>query len=262
MKKDYLGVAILAAKEAGKIHRKYFNTNFRTRTKTTSFDLLTIADVKAESVVVKAIKKHFPGHNFLCEENKYKKTDSHYTWIIDPLDGTSNFASRLPIFCVSIALAKDKEVVVGVIYDAIHDELFYAQKGKGAFLNKKRIRVTNTRSLKQSLLITGFYYDRGGEMERNLLNIKKFFIARIRGLRRLGAAALDFCYVACGRASGFWEFQLSPWDFAAGVLLVREAGGKVTDQFGGKINIESSYIVASNGKIHNKMLKILQSRTV
>lgn len=256
---NYLDVAILAAREAGRIHLKYFQTDIRIETKSSSFDLLTIADVEAERAILSTIKKHYPGHNFLAEENKYPKTDSEFKWIIDPLDGTNNFASGLPIFCTSIALAKKDELILGVIYDATRDELFLAEKDKGAFLNGKPIRVTSQESLQNSILITGFYYDRGKHMERTLDNIRKFFIKRIRGLRRLGAAALDLCYIASGRASGFWEFTLSPWDFAAGKLLVEEAGGKVTNKKGEEVNPNNpSYIVASNAKIHEVMLSVLR----
>lgn len=254
----YLDVAILAAKEAGKVHKKYFKKDFEIKTKTASFDLVTIADIEAEKVVVALIKEHFPGHNFLAEENKYAHTGSEYTWIIDPLDGTSNFAYGLPIFCVSIAIAKKDEVIAGAVYDPTRDELFYAQKTGGAFLNGKKISVSTVDKLTESLLITGFYYDRGKEMLENLDKIKQFLLYPIVGLRRLGAAALDLSYIACGRASGYWEYKLSPWDFAAGKLIVQEAGGKVSGRHGEIIPLEKHFIAASNGKIHNAMLKILK----
>ena len=215
---NYLDIAIFAAKEAGKIHRKYFQTDIQIETKSSSFDLLTIADIESEKVIISAIKNHFPEHNFLAEENKYEKTNSEFTWVIDPLDGTNNFVSRMPIFCSSIALACNNKIILGVVYDVMRDELFTAEKSKGAFLNGKPIRVSSMENLEKSLLITGFYYDRGDEMLKTLDNIRKFFLKPIMGFRRLGAAALDLCYIACGRASGFWEFELSPWDFAAGKL--------------------------------------------
>lgn len=259
-KKTYLDVAILAAKKAGTIHKKYFNTKIKVKTKTTSFDLLTIVDIEAEKAIVATIKKFFPDHNFLAEENKYKKTHSAYTWVIDPLDGTNNFVCGMPIFCVSIALAKNDTVLVGVIYDVIGDELFVAQKNKGAYLNGKKITVSNASTLKKSLLITGFYYDRGAKMRKNLNSIRLFFERKILGLRRFGAAALDLCHIACGRASGFWEFELNPWDFAAGILLVKEAGGRITDNKGAKLYLNASFVVASNGKIHNQILAVLRKR--
>ncbi|MEK6715782.1 MAG: inositol monophosphatase family protein [Candidatus Omnitrophota bacterium] len=258
-KKNFLDIAILAAKEAGKIHKRYFNTGFKIKTKSTSFDLVTIADIEAEKKIVSLIKKYFPEHNFLAEEQKYEKTTSDYTWVIDPLDGTNNFASGLPIFCASVAIARKDEIIAGAIYDVTRDELFYAQKGCGAYLNGKKIRVSTVSSLKKALFITGFYYDRGKEMDENLKKIRQFLIRRVIGIRRLGSAALDLCYVAAGRASGYWEYTLSPWDFAAGMLIVKEAGGKITDRRGKEISLkQKSFVAASNGKIHNKMLEILK----
>ncbi|MFC1594025.1 inositol monophosphatase family protein [Candidatus Omnitrophota bacterium] len=259
-KPTYKDVAIEAARAAGKIHKKYFHRDIKVKTKGASYDLLTIADTEAEKAVVSVIKKYFPEHNFLGEENRYAKTDSAYTWVIDPLDGTNNFSSGMPIFCVSVALVKNGESIVGVVYDVTRDELFSAVKGHGAYLNGKRMKVSDAKTLKDSLLITGFYYDRGKLMRATLDNIHEFFQKPIRGLRRLGAAALDLCYIASGRAAGFWEFQLSPWDFAAGKLLVEEAGGKVTDDSGKKVSITKSYVVASNGTIHAAMLKVLKRK--
>ncbi|MFH1413407.1 MAG: inositol monophosphatase family protein [Candidatus Omnitrophota bacterium] len=258
LKTDYLDVAIRSVKEAGKIHKKYFQRDLKIRTKSSSFDLLTVADTESEKAIVKVINKYFPCHNILGEEYKYAKTKSDYTWIIDPLDGTNNFVSGLPIFCASVALKHNDQIIVGAIYDETRDELFYAQKNKGAFLNGKRIRVNLARNLKESLLITGFYYSRGWNMLHTLQIIKRFFFSHIRGLRRLGAAALDLCYVACGRVSGFWEFELSPWDYAAGKLLVEEAGGRITDKSGNKLPLtKKTFVVASNSKIHSRMLTII-----
>ena len=255
---NYLDIAIKAAKEAGRIHRKYFRGNFKCATKSSSFDLVTCADIKAEEAVVSLIQKHFPHHNFLAEENKYPATDSEYTWVIDPLDGTNNFACGLPIFCASVALVHNNKVVAGAIYDTMRNELFYAQKGKGAFLNGRRIRVNAADTLKKSLLITGFYYSRGKEVVETLDAVKRFLFKHILGIRRFGSAALDLCFVACGRAGGYWEFELSPWDFAAGKLIVEESGGKVTGRYGEKMPLDRRhFIVASNGKIHKQMLSII-----
>ncbi|MCK5491653.1 MAG: inositol monophosphatase, partial [Candidatus Omnitrophica bacterium] len=240
----YFETAVLAAKEAGKIHKKYFNQKFEINTKGTPFDLVTVADIEAEKKIVEVIRGYFPSHNFLGEENNYDKTDSEYKWIIDPLDGTNNFAHSLPIFCVSIALAKNDELLLGIIYDPLRDELFYAEKNKGAFLNEQKISVSDIDKLAGSLLITGFYYDRGKDMMETLDKIRQFLQLNITGVRRLGSAALDLCYVACGRASGFWEYVLSPWDFSAGKLIVEEAGGNVTGRFGETVFLEKSYIVA------------------
>lgn len=259
---NYLELAKLAALKAGKIHKKYFCHNPSVKTKSSTFDLLTIADTEAEKAVVSLVKKYYPQHNFIAEEFRYRKTDSEYTWIIDPLDGTNNFASRMPIFCSSIALMFRGEIIAGAIYDMTRDELFYAQKYQGAFLNGKRIRVNSAKGLKESLLITGIYYDRGKKMEQALDTIKDFLYQHVLDVRRLGSAALDLCYVACGRAAGFWEFELSPWDFSAGKLIVEEAGGKITGRFGEEVPLTKKYfIVASNARIHRKMLSIISKRS-
>jgi len=193
-----------------------------------------------------------------ADENTYESTGSEYTWAIDPLDGTNNFVSGLPIFCASIALLRKNEVIAAAIYDVTRDELFYAQKNKGAFLNGKRIHVSSVDTFTKALLITGFYYSRGKEVLETLDAIKRFLFKRVIGLRRLGSAALDLCFVASGRATGYWEFELNPWDFAAGKLIVEEAGGKVTDSRGNKVNpCKKSFIVSSNAKIHNQMLSVI-----
>ena len=257
---DFLATAIQAARMVGVVHKKYFQTAMVVEAKTSHFDRVTIADRQAEQTAVDFIKSRYPGHNILAEEGQYPKQISDYTWIIDPLDGTNNFSCGLPIFCVSIALAQREKVICAVIYDALRDELFRAESGQGAFLNDKPIEVSKASLLSESLLITGFYYDRGEEMVKCLEKIKMFFFNNIIGIRRLGAAALDLAYVACGRASGYWEFLLSPWDFAAGKLIVEEAGGRVTNLNSEPVDVyRPSYVVASNGRIHQTMLSILKS---
>ncbi len=259
---DYLTLAVQSAVKAGQIHKKYFGRNCNVRAKGASFDLLTSADTEAEKAVVSLIGKKCPGHNFLAEENRYPQTDSSYTWVIDPLDGTNNFACGIPVFCSSVALIRNNEVIAGAVYDVMRRELFCAAKDQGAFLNGKRIRVNAVRSPNKALLITGFYYSRGKEMEETLETIKRFFLRRVLGIRRFGAAALDLCYVACGRAAGFWEFELSPWDFCAGKLLIEEAGGRVTGYHGEDVMLtRKGSIVASNGRMHRHMLEVInQSR--
>lgn len=258
---DYLEIAIKAARRAGSIHKKYFQSGFSVKTKSSTFDLLTTADTEAEKAAVSLIKRHFPQHNFLAEEFIYERTDSEYAWVIDPLDGTNNFACGLPIFCASVALMHKNRVIAGAVYDVMRNELFYAKKNKGAFLNGKPIKVNSVKSLKQSLLITGFYYSKGKEAIQTLEAIKRFFAEHILGLRRLGAAALDLCYVASGRAAGFWEFELSPWDFAAGKLIIEEAGGKVTGRHGELIRPTGKcFVVASNAKIHKPMLSVINKK--
>jgi myo-inositol-1(or 4)-monophosphatase len=255
---NFLDTAIQAAKEAGSIHARYFQKDIKVKTKSSSFDLLTVADTESEKAAVALIKRRFPEHNILAEEHSYKKTPCEYTWVIDPLDGTNNFACGLPIFCASVAVADKTRVLAAAVYDVTRNELFYAKRGEGAFLNGKRIRVNAAKNLKESLLITGFYYDRGQKMIDTLEAIKRFHFASIIGIRRLGAAALDLCYVACGRAAGFWEFQLSPWDFTAGMLFIQEAGGKVTGSKGERVPLfEKYFVVASNKKIHSAMLSVI-----
>jgi myo-inositol-1(or 4)-monophosphatase len=255
---NYLGIAMDAARKAGSIHRKYFTRDKKIRQKSSSFDLVTIADTEAEKAAVTFIRASCPDHDFLAEENKYPPQGSDFIWVIDPLDGTTNFACGLPLFCASVGLIHKNEVIAAAIYDVTRDELFYAQKGKGAFLNRRRIRVNAAPSLKEALLITGFFYDRGRDMVETLEQIKRFHFKNALGIRRLGAAALDMCYVACGRAAGFWEFRLNPWDFIAGKLIVEEAGGKVTGQHNKPVPLtEKTYIVASNTRIHKAMLSVI-----
>lgn len=255
---DFLTLGKKAAKLAGTIHLKYFQKKLKIRYKGNSFDLVTAADIESEKAAVRLIRKYYPGHNILAEENKYRLTPSPYTWIIDPLDGTNNFSSGLPIFCVSIALAYKDEVIMGAVYDATRDELFYAAKGKGAYLNGKKISVNSVNTLKKAIIITGFYYDRGAKMLQTIEAMKRFLVKKVIGIRRLGAAALDLCYVASGRAAGFWEFELSPWDFAAGKLFIEEAGGKVTGRKGEEVYIyKKHFIVASNKNIHSQMLSVI-----
>lgn len=254
-------MAIGAALLAGKIHKKYFRKKFEVKTKSSPFDLLTAVDTEAEKAAVGLIKKHFPGHNILAEENTYAKTKSEYTWIIDPLDGTNNFASGFPIFCASVALSFKGKVIAGAVFDATRNEIFYAQKNKGAYLDGKRIKISPARTLKESLIITGFYYNRGRKMTEALEAVKRFLLKGVLGVRRLGAAALDLCYVASGRAAGFWEFELSPWDFAAGKLIIEEAGGKVTGRRAEEVPVTKRYfIVSSNGLIHKQMLDVINAK--
>ncbi len=254
----FLDLGMRAARRAGDIHRKYFNKNIKAIAKSTHFDLVTNADIESEEAIVSEIREVYPEHNILAEEKKYAATDSEYTWIIDPLDGTSNFAHNIPIFSVSIALAYKAEVILGIVFDPTRNELFSAEKNSGSFLNGTAIRVSNRKTIEESIVSTGFYYDRGAKMKRTLQDIETFLLKGIVGIRRLGSAALDLCNVASGRGDGYWEFLLNPWDFSAGKLIVEEAGGKVTDEKGRNVGIEPSYIVASNGNIHGELLSVLK----
>lgn len=258
MKTDVLlKTAIKAARQAARIHMRYYNKNTDVSYKSGYFDLVTRADLEAEDRIVRTIKKKFPSHNILAEENKYEETGSDFMWIVDPLDGTNNYAHTLPIFCVSIGVAYAGEMVCGVVYDPTRKELFYAEKNKGAFLNGHRIRVSAATRLNEAILCTGFYYNRGKPMMDTLETIKRFFLEGIVGIRRLGSAALDLCNLACGRIDGFWEYLLSPWDYSAGMLILGEGGGKLTDYDGRTPGIGPSSIVASNGLLHGLMRSII-----
>lgn len=258
---NLLETAKKASVAAGRIHAEYFENGMEIGEKSGSNDLVTNADYKSEAEIVSVIRQSFPGHNILAEEEKYEDTLSGYTWIVDPLDGTNNFASGIPIFCSSVAVALNGELVAGAIFDVTRKELFYAGKNQGAFLNGKKISVSPAETLQQAILATGFFYDRGPNMRETLSNIEKFFMANVRGVRRLGAAAIDLAYVASGRFTGFWEFSLHPWDFAAGKLIVEEAGGRVSGQHGEELPLETHYVVASNKRIHGDVLAILESKS-
>jgi len=219
-------------------------------------DLVTEIDRESERLIVGHLRNRFPDHGIIAEEGEYPPGTAPYRWIIDPLDGTTNYAHGFPWFCVSIALESQGELLAGVIYNPMHDELFTATRGNGAYRNGERIAVSGRSPLKSSLLGTGFPYDCATDGENNFTNFIAFQKAA-RGIRRAGAAALDLAYVAAGRLDGFWELKLKPWDVAAGVLLVREAGGVVTTFDGSGYNIFNGRIVASNGLIHDEMTAML-----
>ncbi len=246
--------AIQAARLAQGIHRYYQAKGFSTASKSVLTDLVTEADREAEAAIRDFLTERHPDFGFLGEEGG-ESGAGRYRWIVDPLDGTVNFAHRFPLYAVSVALAKGDEVLVGVVLDSPHDELFTATKGGGAFLNGARIQVSETAELKRSLLATGFPYD----VDRVPEAVEYFRRVISLGIpvRRPGAAALDLAYVAAGRIDGFWEMKLNPWDVAAGVLLIQEAGGRVSDFEGRPFPLESPFIVATNGKIHDQLLKTL-----
>ncbi len=250
--------AIKAAKAAGKIIQDYYLKNVDAISKKKTYDLVTKADIDAENRIISIIKDKFPEHSILTEESGEERNRSDYFWIIDPLDGTNNFYHKFPMFCVSIALYKKGKPLIGVVFDPIKKELFCAEKNRGAFLNDKQIKVSNTNSLNKSLLALGFYYERGSLMRKSLGQMKKFFYENVHGIRRTGSAALDLCYTACGRFDGYWELKLNPWDYAAGSLILTEAGGKITDTQGKRYNLIMGNVVASNGRIHKKMIQIIK----
>ena len=255
----YLDTAVDTALKTGKYLRSRLKLPKKIEFKG-EIDLVTDSDYYAERKIINLLKKVFPTHEILAEEtaNKNVKPSSPgYRWIIDPLDGTTNFAHGYPLFAVSIALEYKGKIILGVAYNPLLNELFTAVSGKGAYLNGKKISVSTTKNLSQSLLATGFPYDIKQNLRTNLDYFNKFQLAA-QDIRRDGSAVLNLCYTACGRFDGFWELKLKPWDTAAGVLIVQEAGGKVTDFKGKKYNIYKKEMLATNGNIHQQMLKILK----
>jgi myo-inositol-1(or 4)-monophosphatase len=222
------------------------------------FELVTDADHASEELIVTAIAQQFPDHAIVAEERGGAAHEAGYTWLIDPLDGTNNYAHGFPVFCVSLALLKDGALLLGVIYDPCRDELFSAERGQGARCNGRRIRVSETPTLAAALISTGFPYNYYAIDQDN--NAREFnaLLGRSQGIRRAGAAALDLAYVAMGRLDAHWELQLQPWDSAAGALLLSEAGGRMSDWRGGAWNPWNDRLVASNGHIHDELLQALQ----
>jgi len=252
----YLELAITAAKEAGQIQMVHFGQP-QCVTYKGEFNPVTEVDRLCDQAIQKTIHNTFPDHDILTEESPFKEKGSPWRWIIDPLDGTINYYRGFPFFSVSIGLEKDGEVILGVVYNPVLDELFVAQKGEGAFLNERRIAVSQTDQLKRSFLATGFPYD---VQERPEYYLRYFhqFIRQTFAIRRPGSAAIDLCYVAAGRFDGFWELKLHPWDMAAGILLITEAGGKVTGFKGQPMSIYAEETLASNGLIHEQMLQAIE----
>lgn len=223
-------------------------------------DFVTAADLKAEGILLEELTKARPAFGFLSEESPEKiGPDPTYRWIIDPLDGTTNFMHGLPHFAISLALEKDKELIAGLIYDPIKEEMFRAEKGGGAFLNDQRIRVSSRKKLEESLLATGIPFQNFPLQPEFLSQLQKL-MPKVAGVRRWGAAALDLAYVAAGRFEGYWENTISAWDIAAGIILVREAGGKVTDLNGQQDFFGKKEICASNGHLHTSILHLIQKK--
>jgi len=239
------------AREAGALLMEYFRQHVKVEYKGEA-DLVTVADRKSEALIRERIGQHWPSHDILGEEGGLRDTGSAYRWYVDPLDGTTNFAHGFPVFCVSIGLEYKGKRIAGVVYDPTRDELFAAEQGSGAYLNQQRIHVSKTTNLAECLLATGF------PSHKRHKNPNIFFYHQItlhtHGVRRAGSAALDLCCVACGRFDGFWEFNLNPWDTAAGVLIVQEAGGEVTDFKGGPFQLDSRETLASNRLVHPALL--------
>jgi myo-inositol-1(or 4)-monophosphatase len=250
-----LEFAIRVARDAGSLLRDRMGTAFGVSLKG-DINLVTEVDLASEQLIRNEISTHYPRHQILAEEGGLADSGSEYRWIVDPLDGTTNYAHGYPCFCVSIALEYKQETILGVVYDPTRDELFAAERGAGAALNNRAIRVSSTAELMKSLLSTGFPYDIKTSRFTNLDHWANFAM-NAQALRRDGAAALDLCYVACGRYDGFWELNLSAWDTAAGVLVVEEAGGRVTDFRGGSFSNYTPEVIASNGLIHDRMMHVI-----
>ncbi len=257
--KSVLELASSLARAAGTIQRERYGTGFEIRTKSAAVDLVTDVDDSCEALIVSTLEAERPEDAILAEEGgERSRSGAAWRWIIDPLDGTTNYAHGYPRFCVSIGVELEGVRTVGVVYDPLMDELYHAVVGRGAFLNGRRIHVSKETALDRSLLATGFAYDRRKSEQDNLDNFAALLKAA-RALRRDGSAALDLCYVAAGRLDGFWEFKLAPWDVAAGYLIVEEAGGRCSDLSGGAAPASGSAVVASNGQIHQAMLDLLKA---
>lgn len=244
------------AREAGTLLMGYFHRRVKVEYKG-DVDLVTEADRASEALITKRIRERWPGHNIMGEEGTRSEQGSDYRWYVDPLDGTTNFAHGYPVFCVSLGLEHKDEPVAAVIFDPTRDEMFSAQKDGGAFLNGQAIHVSSVDNLAECLVATGF------PSHKRHKNPNIFFYHQItlktHGVRRAGSAALDLCSVACGRFDGFWEFNLNPWDTAAGVLIVQEAGGRVTRFDGQPFRIDSRETLASNGRVHEALLREFQA---
>ncbi|MEE8349075.1 MAG: inositol monophosphatase family protein [Acidobacteriota bacterium] len=252
--KDLLAVATEIAREAGQMLLSQLGSNVKI-SKKGRIDLVTEMDLRVEQTIVDRIRLRFPDHDVLAEERGSQGKDGPFKWIIDPLDGTTNYAHGYRFFSVSIALEIKEELILGVVYDPVTDELFSAKRGQGATLNDHPIRVSDEGQLIDSMLATGFSYDRE-QIKKNLPLFNRMILYS-QAIRRDGSAALDLCYVACGRFDGFWELSLSPWDVAAGRLILEEAGGRITNCSGLPCTIYDPELLASNGKIHSAMMELL-----
>ncbi|RIX60463.1 inositol monophosphatase [Paenibacillus nanensis] len=266
--KSFTAVAINCAAKAGEWAMTKLGNYTSLELKYSAHDLVTEVDKGSERLIRKLVATHFPDHSFLGEEGVEpgpeasakaleEARDSEYLWIVDPIDGTTNFVHGFPFFCVSIALAYRGEVIVGVVYDPARDELFVAEKGKGAYVHGKRMSVSSEQTLRESLVATGFPADHRYALPLNIKGIGEI-APRVRNLRTAGSAALHMAYVAAGRLSGFWEIGLNSWDLAAGALLIQESGGLVTDTKGGSYSLDVRNVVATNGHMHTELLDALE----
>lgn len=258
---DFIEVAMESARKAGKIQIKNLG-----KLKSISFkdvkgknDIVTKIDTECEDLIISKLRERFPRHSILAEEGgNHNNSDSQYKWIVDPLDGTMNYSNDYPFFCISIALEYKDEVVLGIIYDPVRDEMFSAEKGKGAKLNDKRVFVSKTDKIEASFVVCGTFYYHNEKLKEKHFSILKRINEKVRGIRRDGSAALDLCYVACGRYDAFWECGLKAWDVAAGSLIVEEAGGKITKYSGSEFSIYEQELLASNSLVHNNLIELIE----
>ncbi len=252
-------VLLEATKAAGEIIQHYFQGTFKIENKDTINNLVTEVDKHAETKIIEIIKSYFPEHDIISEEVGALKKDSPYQWIIDPIDGTVNFAHGIPICCVSIGVKFGDSMLFGTVYNPMMNELFFAEKGKGAFLNGESISVSKKTDFKIACLVTGFPYNWPQTSEHPIKVFERFVLEGLP-VRRLGSAAIDLCWVACGRFDGFWEYNLQSWDIAAGYLIVEEAGGKITNFSGEQYTVFDKETLATNGLIHDAMLKVIHNK--
>jgi myo-inositol-1(or 4)-monophosphatase len=247
--------AVELARDAGVVLREGYGRLHHPERKG-RIDLVTEYDRRSERVLLEGIRRRFPDHAVLAEESGEHARDSRVRWVVDPLDGTTNFAHNYPFFCVSVGVERDGALAAAAVFDPVRDEMFAASAGAGATLNGRPLAVSDIERLEDGLLVTGFPYDVREHPERSLPAFQAFLM-RAQGIRRDGSAALNLCYLATGRFDGFWEGHLSPWDMAAGVLIVREAGGTVTNYSGGPFALDGRQILASNGRLHEEMKSVL-----
>jgi myo-inositol-1(or 4)-monophosphatase len=255
----FLATTVEIVLRAGEIQMSRRESGFQIDKKGT-IDLVTEVDLECEKMCRAVLAERFPHHDILAEElssGPGQPRTTRHRWVFDPLDGTTNYAHGLPVFCASLALEIDGRAEVGAIYDPTRKELFTGERGQGAFVNGTRLRVSETRNLLDALLVTGFPYDVHEKLVP-LLAMFGAFLGHARAVRRLGSAALDLCYVAAGRIDGFWEQTLKPWDVAAGALIVEEAGGRITGMDGSRFDPAAAHLVASNGQIHEAMLDVIK----
>jgi myo-inositol-1(or 4)-monophosphatase len=258
MRAEFADFARDLSREAGAILLRGFRSGTTVISYKSRTDIVTDADRASEDFLVSGISKRFPSHAIIAEEGSRKEADGGYLWYVDPLDGTNNFAHGLPFFCVSIGVysLSEKSIIAGAVFNPFLDEMFTAARGGGAFLNGERIHVSSLDDIGVSLVATGFPYDKAVSPDNNLKEFNRI-LPEIQGTRRMGSAAIDLSYVACGRLDGYWEPKLKPWDMAAGSLIVEEAGGRVSRYDGSRFDPEYPELVASNGLIHDQLVSHL-----